>query len=139
VSNYTALPRPCANSPGKIEGFLAHSNAVAEFYKQRRDIFEAAARKHLDGLAKWVSPVAGMFLWIDMSPAGITDSWSLIRNEALAKGVLAVPGSAFYPSGRASPHVRVSFSILDLEEEAPEGFRRLAVAIRDKRKELGLE
>jgi tryptophan aminotransferase len=106
-------------------------------------VFEASAKKHLDGLATWVSPVAGMFLWIDMSPAGITDSWSLIRNEALAKGVLAVPGSAFYPSGRKSPHVRVSFSIIDLEDDAeegaPEGFRRLAVAIRDKRKELGLE
>lgn len=80
-----------------------------------------------------------MFLWIDMSPAGITDSYQLIRNEALAKGVLAVPGQAFYPSGRASPHVRVSFSVIDLENEAPEGFRRLASAIKDKRKELGLE
>ncbi|KLT46525.1 putative aromatic amino acid transaminase [Cutaneotrichosporon oleaginosum] len=122
-----------------IEGFLSHAHCVADFYAERRDIFEAAARKHLDGLAKWVSPVAGMFLWIDMSPAGITDSYKLIRNEAFAKGVLAVPGQAFYPSGRPSPHVRVSFSVIDLETEAPEGFRRLAEAIHDKRRELGLE
>lgn len=122
-----------------IDGFLGHARAVADFYAERRDLFEAAAHKYLDGLARWVQPVAGMFLWIDLSPAGITDSYSLIRNEALAKGVLAVPGQSFYPTGRKSPHVRVSFSVIDLEEETPEGFRRLAGAIRDKRKELGLE
>lgn len=122
-----------------IEGFLSHSRAVSEFYRERRDKFEAAAKKELGDLATWVSPVAGMFLWIDLSPGGIEDSYSLIRNEALAKGVLAVPGAAFYPSGRKSPHVRVSFSVIDLEDETPEGFRRLASAIHDKRKELGLE
>lgn len=122
-----------------IEGFLGHARAVADFYAARRDIFEKAAHEHLDGLAKWVQPVAGMFLWIDMSPAGITDSYSLIRNEALAKGVLAVPGQSFYPTGRKSSHVRVSFSVIDLDTETPEGFRRLAESIRDKRKELGLE
>lgn len=122
-----------------IDGFLAHSRAVSEFYRQRRDRFEATARDALGDLATWVSPVAGMFLWIDLSPGGIQDSYKLIRNEALAKGVLAVPGQAFYPSGRKSPHVRVSFSVIDLEDETPEGFRRLAEAIHDKRKELGLE
>lgn len=121
------------------EGFLGHARSVAAFYRERRDAFEAMAREHLAGLADWVSPVAGMFLWIDLSPAGIKDSYQLIRNEALAKGVLAVPGAAFYPSGRASAHVRVSFSVIDLDTEAPEGFRRLAEAIRSKRKELGLE
>ncbi|WVQ81374.1 hypothetical protein IAT38_003498 [Cryptococcus sp. DSM 104549] len=122
-----------------IEGFLRHGRAVADLYAERREIFEKIAHKHLDGLAKWVSPVAGMFLWIDLSPAGITDSYELIRHEALAKGVLGVPGMAFYPSGRKSPHVRLSFSIIDLEEETELGFSRLAAAIKEKRKELGLE
>lgn len=49
--------------------FLEHCDAVASFYRSKRDVFEAAARKHLqpdDGprLAEWVSPSAGMFLWI---------------------------------------------------------------------------
>jgi len=122
-----------------IEGFLAHSKAVADFYATRRRTFESFAHKHLDGLATWVSPVAGMFLWLDLRPAGIEDSFELIRHEAIAKGVLAVPGKSFYPSGRSSPHVRLSFSLIDLETEAELGIERLAGAIRDKRKEMGLE
>ncbi|ADV23053.1 tryptophan aminotransferase [Cryptococcus gattii Ru294] len=121
-----------------IEGFLAHGRAVAKLYTDRRAQFEATAHKYLDGLASWVSPVAGMFLWIDLRPAGIEDSYELIRHEALAKGVLGVPGMAFYPTGRKSSHVRVSFSIVDLGDESDLGFQRLAEAIKDKRKALGL-
>lgn len=45
---------------------------------------------------------------------------------------------SFYPTGRKSSHVRVSFSIVDLEDESDLGFQRLAEAIKDKRKALGL-
>ncbi|WWC91053.1 uncharacterized protein L201_005994 [Kwoniella dendrophila CBS 6074] len=120
------------------EGFLAHGRAVAKLYADRRAEFEAVAHKHLDGLATWVSPVAGMFLWLDLTPAGINDSYDLIRHEALAKGVLGVPGIAFFPSGRKSPNVRLSFSIVDLDQDTDLGFARLAEAIRDRQKALGL-
>ena len=73
---------------------MSHSHAVADFYAHRRTIFETIAHKHLDGLARWVSPVAGMFLWIDLGPAGVEDSFEVIRTEALGKGVLLVPGQA---------------------------------------------
>jgi hypothetical protein len=33
-----------------------------------------------------------MFLWIDVSP--LEDTYDLVMNEALSKGVLAVPGFA---------------------------------------------
>lgn len=79
---------------GGMPGFLRHSASVADFYAARRNTFEAIAHKYLDGLASWVSPVAGMFLWLDLSPAGIEDTFELIRHEALTKGVLAVPGYA---------------------------------------------
>lgn len=45
-----------------IEGFLAHTRRVAQFYRDKRDMFERVAHKHLDGLATWVSPDAGMFV-----------------------------------------------------------------------------
>ncbi|GFZ47143.1 hypothetical protein JCM24511_04886 [Saitozyma sp. JCM 24511] len=122
-----------------ISGFVSHCAAVADFYAERREVFEAIARKHLDGLARWVSPVAGMFLWIDLSPAGITDTYELIRHEAYEKGVLAVPGYAFYPSGRKSSHLRVAFSVCDMENDVDLGFSRLATAIKDKRKQFGLK
>jgi tryptophan aminotransferase len=77
-----------------VDGFMSHSRAVAQFYAERRVWFEEIAHKHLDGLASWVSPVAGMFLWIDVKESGIEDTQKLIMEEALAKGVLAVPGFA---------------------------------------------
>jgi tryptophan aminotransferase len=77
-----------------MSGLLSHSKAVAEYYRIRRVWFEEIARKHLADLADWVSPVAGMFLWIDVSKSGIDDTERLIKVEALANGVLAVPGYA---------------------------------------------
>ncbi|WVO15334.1 hypothetical protein L204_102990 [Cryptococcus depauperatus] len=121
-----------------IDGFLNHCHAVANLYAQRRERFEAVAHKYLDGLAKWVSPVAGMFLWIDLSPSGIQDSYELIRHEALAKGVLGVPGKSFYPTGRKSHHVRLSFSVIDLGEETELGFSRLVEAIKENKEFTGL-
>lgn len=41
-----------------LKGFREHATRVADFYADRREIFEKLAHKHLDGLATWVSPVS---------------------------------------------------------------------------------
>ena len=46
--------------------------------------------------------------------------------------------NSFYPNKRTSPHVRLSFSIVDLESEAELGLSRLAEAVRERRQQLGL-
>lgn len=43
--------------------FFAHTQAVAEFYRKKRDVFESALNAHLSGLAEWCTPEAGMFFW----------------------------------------------------------------------------
>ena len=45
------------------DGFFAHTARVSQFYKQKRDVFEAAMRRHLSDVAEWTSPEAGMFMW----------------------------------------------------------------------------
>ena len=45
------------------EGFRTHTEQVSIFYRDKRDIFEAAMKKYLTGLAEWNSPEAGMFFW----------------------------------------------------------------------------
>ncbi|KAI9435643.1 PLP-dependent transferase [Lactarius psammicola] len=45
------------------DGFLAHVRRVADFYRAKRDVFEAAMGRHLHGLAEWKTPEAGMFFW----------------------------------------------------------------------------
>ncbi|KAM0748515.1 PLP-dependent transferase [Meredithblackwellia eburnea MCA 4105] len=115
-----------------IHGLNKHCERVAAFYKVKRDAFELAARRQLEGLEIYlhfqVTPVAGMFLWLKLNlPTG--DSQGLIGTKAIEERVLAVPGAAFFSDGRTSAHVRVSYSIAKVED-ADEAFRRLAVCVR---------
>ncbi|KAJ7029430.1 pyridoxal phosphate-dependent transferase [Mycena alexandri] len=119
------------------DGFLAHCAGVAAFYRSRRDMFERVAHKHLSGLAEWTTPVAGMFLYIKLlvhASNPDADSWELISTKAVAKGVLAVPGTAFMPLRGPTPFVRISFSIIE-EDEADEACQRLREVILEARAE----
>ncbi|KAJ7114790.1 pyridoxal phosphate-dependent transferase [Mycena epipterygia] len=119
------------------DGFLTHCAEVARFYRTRRDAFERVAHKHLAGLAEWTTPVAGMFLYIKLlvhSDGRDADSAALVSGKAVAKGVLAVPGTAFMPLGGPTPFVRVSFSIIE-EDKAEEACRRLREVILEARAE----
>lgn len=77
-----------------------------------------------------------MFLFLNLhlseDPTIPGDSLDLIKNKAVAKGFLAVPGVSFMPSGSTSSFVRVSFS-LATEEDADEAFKRLREVILDAR------
>jgi tryptophan aminotransferase len=46
-----------------MEGFVRHTEVVSRFYKEKRDVFERAMRKHMSGLAEWNRPEAGLFFW----------------------------------------------------------------------------
>ncbi|MBW0476966.1 hypothetical protein O181_016681 [Austropuccinia psidii MF-1] len=125
-----------------FDRFEIHCDQVAQFYVSKLQVVDAAARKHLTGLAEWNKPVAGMFLWIKLNIAipgyeDQADSSALISTKAVEKGVLAVPGFAFFPHTAKTAYVRTSFSLID-EKLADEGFKRLADAVREARAELGL-
>jgi tryptophan aminotransferase len=62
------------------------------------------------------------------------DSWELISRKAVAKGVLAVQGTAFMPLGGPTPFVRVSFSVIE-EDKMDEACRRLREVILEARAE----
>ncbi|KIO34427.1 hypothetical protein M407DRAFT_64463 [Tulasnella calospora MUT 4182] len=117
------------------EGFEKHTEYVSQYYRQKRDVFEAAMNEHLTGLVEWSSPVSGMFIWYVRilrptanSPEG--DSAALIRERAVAQGVLALPGTAFFPNGQTSAYVRAAFSLLE-PEDVDEAMRRLALVITE--------
>jgi hypothetical protein len=63
------------------------------------------------------------------------DSESIIRNNALEKGVLALPGTVFLPNGRKTAYVRASFSLLS-EADVDEAVRRLKEVILEARRDL---
>jgi tryptophan aminotransferase len=54
-----------------LAGFDAHIAYVSSFYKQKRDVFEAAMERRLAGLAEWDTPQAGMFFWCVVTSAGV--------------------------------------------------------------------
>lgn len=58
------------------------------------------------------------------------DSNVLIAQRAVAKGVLAIPGTSFFPNGRMSAYVRASFSTI-APENVDEALRRLAEVVKE--------
>lgn len=112
-------------------GFYQHTLKVAAFYKQRCQLFCSFARKHLEGLADWVEPDAGMFVWFYLK--GIPDSFDLIMTKAVDKKVLLVPGIEFYCHPKeVGPvqSVRASFSNVS-DENMDAGLERLASLLKE--------
>lgn len=62
----------------------------------------------------------------------VEDSENIIRTKAFERGVLALPGTAFLPSGRTTAYVRASFSLLP-PEDVDEALKRLRQVILDAR------
>ncbi|KZT53519.1 PLP-dependent transferase [Calocera cornea HHB12733] len=119
-----------------LDGFIKHTDFVSAFYGAKAAVFERAMQKHLAGLATWAYPNAGMFFWFKLllppapgAPEG--DSNVLIAEKAFKNGVLALPGTAFFPKAQPTPYVRAAFSLLT-EEEADEALRRLAETVRQE-------
>ncbi|KAG0271247.1 hypothetical protein BGZ95_000958 [Linnemannia exigua] len=112
-------------------GFLEHTLKVAAFYKGRCEAFCHYGRKHLTGLADWVEPDSGMFVWFYLK--GIEDSFDLILTKAVEKKVLLVPGIEFYCHPKETgpcQFVRASFSNVS-EQDMDLGLERLASLLRE--------
>ena len=112
-------------------GFAAKMAEVAAFYHRRCEAFLAAAERHLGGLARWSTPDAGMFVWLEL--LGVADSHALITQHCAAAKVLLVPGQSFMPSDAPTSHVRAAFSTAS-DEEIDEALRRLAALLREQRR-----
>lgn len=63
------------------------------------------------------------------------DSALLIKQRAVERGILALPGVEFFPNAAATAYVRASFSLLE-EGDVDEGLRRLASVIKEYNDEV---
>ncbi|KIO34447.1 hypothetical protein M407DRAFT_16963 [Tulasnella calospora MUT 4182] len=123
------------------EGFQQHVDYISSVYRRKRDLFVAAMRRHLTGLAEWSIPEAGLFVWFKVLLPPVPgskegDSEDLIVRRALKEKVLALPGTSFFIDGRTSAYVRASFTML-AEEHFDEAMRRLAGVVNEMREEAG--
>ncbi|XP_043369321.1 kynurenine/alpha-aminoadipate aminotransferase, mitochondrial-like isoform X3 [Dermochelys coriacea] len=111
------------------KGLLEHADRVMEFYRTQRDGMLAAADKWLKGLAEWYVPTAGIFLWIKIK--GISDTYQMIMENALERGVSLVPGQSFsFDSSAPTPYFRASYSFAS-PDQMDQAFQKLAELIKE--------
>lgn len=100
---------------------------LADSYRQRRDAFEAALRRHFGDLARWQTPPGGLFFWLTLNRCIDT---RLLLPAAIDAGVAFMPGEPFMPMQvEACGQLRLNFSHAS-EAQAEIGLAKLAKLIR---------
>ncbi len=107
---------------GWIDEQLVRSRAL---YRRKCDRLLAALKRRMPAGARWTRPQGGFFSWLTL-PDG-TDSSELAR-RAVERGVGIVPGVLFFPDGRGTDTVRLSFSLVD-EAQIDDGIERLGALV----------
>ena len=103
-----------------------HVPTIRARYKTHRDAMQTSLAKHLSGVAQWLTPVGGMFFWLEL-PAHI-DTVALLP-KAVEAGMAYVPGTAFYASAPRQNTLRLSF-VTSPPEQIEAGVAALARVLR---------
>jgi DNA-binding transcriptional MocR family regulator len=105
----------------------ARLGELAAHYRQRRDAFEDALRRHFADLAIWMKPPGGLFFWLTLNQR--IDTRQLLP-LAIEAGVAFMPGEPFLPMNVEScGQLRLNFSHAS-EEQADVGLGKLAALVR---------
>ncbi|MBI4232635.1 PLP-dependent aminotransferase family protein [Candidatus Peregrinibacteria bacterium] len=84
-------------------------------YSERKDALLDALSENCSDLASWTRPTGGMFLWLYLNDKSI-DASKLLEYAA-NRGLVFLPGSAFFPHGSGGKsELRFSFSNLGPEK-----------------------
>lgn len=109
------------------ERYRQHRSELRDFYRVRRDAFQAALITHFSDLADWNVPQGGLFFWLKLKQPQDTRT-SL--DAALANDVAFMPGEPFFPEPDNHPgYLRLNFSHID-PARLDEGLERLAAVVR---------
>ncbi len=111
---------------GHIEEYL---KKVREVYKQKKDTMLNAMQKYFPKEVTWTKPDGGMFVWAEVPEYINTDE--LFKEAIKDKKVAYVVGSAFYPYGEDTRHMRLNFTLSTLEQ-IEEGIKRLGDLLHSK-------
>lgn len=81
--------------------YPAHVARVARRYARKAAAMTAALREHFPPSARWQEPQGGLYVWVRLPERMHTGVKSRLFAQALAKGVLYVPGELCYASDPA--------------------------------------
>ncbi|MDU9405133.1 PLP-dependent aminotransferase family protein [Pseudomonas sp. zfem004] len=105
-----------------------HLATLRDYYRERRDAFQASLQTHFADLADWQQPEGGLFFWLTLKQP--LDTRTLLQ-AALAVDVAFMPGEPFFPEpDRHHGHLRLNFSHV-APGQLEEGLRRLAQVVRE--------
>ncbi len=107
---------------GWLDEQIVRSRAL---YRAKCERLLAALERSLPAGAVWTRPEGGFFTWLTLP--GDVDSVQ-IAQRAVERGVGIVPGTLFYPDGRGADTMRLSFSMVEIDE-IDEGIERLAALL----------
>lgn len=107
---------------GWIDEQLVLSRAL---YRRKCARMLAALERWIPEGAHWTRPEGGFFSWLTL-PDG-ADSVDVARRTA-ERGVAIVPGTLFFPDGRGTDTVRLSFSMVG-EAQIDDGIERVAALL----------
>lgn len=114
-------------------GMLAgHLDALRDAYRARRNAMLAALTACFPGEARWVSPSAGMFVWVELPEQ--VDTMRLLDAALETERVAFLPGQAFWVKGGPRPRhgMRLNFSNC-APDRITEGVLRLGRALASLR------
>jgi 2-aminoadipate transaminase len=102
---------------GWIDQQLARSRAL---YRRKCERMLAALSRSMPEPARWTTPHGGFFSWLTLAGVDAVD----LAARAVEQGVAVVPGTLFFPDGRGTNSVRLSYSLVD-EDRIDDGIARL--------------
>jgi 2-aminoadipate transaminase len=102
---------------GLIDEQLLRSRAL---YRRKCERLLAALERTLPESARWTTPRGGFFSWLTLPGVDAVE----LAGRAVEQGVAVVPGMLFFPDGRGTDSVRLSFSLVD-SEQIDDGIARL--------------
>ena len=102
---------------GWIDEQVERSRAL---YRRKAARMLAALSQRMRGSARWTTPRGGFFSWLTLPGVDTAE----LAGRAVEEGVAVVPGTLFFPDGRGTDSLRLSFSLVD-EERIDDGIARL--------------
>jgi 2-aminoadipate transaminase len=107
---------------GHLDGQVTRAR---DLYARRCALMMEGLERHMPGEVSWTSPRGGFFTWLTLPDNG---SAADVARAGMEGGVTVVPGAPFYPDGRGTDNLRLSFSRV-ADADIDEGTRRLSLAI----------
>lgn len=111
----------------KLYDLDEHIEEICKVYKKRRDLMNQALQDYFPKGAKWTCPEGGFFFWVEL-PEEINATERI--NEAIDRGVVYVPGTAFYAEGGHHHTLRLNFTHVP-EEDIAKGIEILGAVLAE--------